>query len=174
MNCTILVCPPMKTCDIYAEAKTQAPGRYWTPIFTRMRRLPRSRKKVLSKSAALPGYLFVQGEMETIPLFLIRHGVKFLTRADGYLATCTMAEIKGFHQMLSGRSDKVTVEAPQPAAIPEIPVFPVGTMVRVYGENHFLSGLKGTVVCQKDEYVTVESEEIWGTLKISSFLLAQA
>lgn len=172
MQCTILMCPSQDTKEILKLAEEDYPGLFWTPIFTRMRRLPRSRKKVVTYSAALPGYIFMKGDY-VVPPTLSRKGVRVLPRADGYPARCHIDEIKAFHRTLSHRSDDVQIASPKLDHVPVVPSFPVGSTVEVIGEGHMLQGITGVVIsCVCDE-ITIETKDFWGKLKINAFLLRQ-
>lgn len=176
-HAVVFRCRPSDTAEVLAWGREYATGCVWTPTTRRMRRLPRSRKRVLTTSYVMPGYLFIhESRVEDLTYILIRMGARPVIDPCGRVMRCRLLELQEFQIAVNGSIQARQDPSPQASPIPPAVyrVWPVGTGVVVAGENHFLTGLAGRVVSQDEGEVTLETNSFWGSLKISAFLLREA
>lgn len=164
-------CRPSKTKEIMQWAREHASGAVWVPTTTRIRRLPRSRKRVLCTRLVLPGYLFVRQERvpELAPIFHRMEATPVIC-PTGRPMVCPVAELFVFQEEVLRLTSAETVTT-TPEEQPPVPIWAPGTPVEVATDHRLLAGVSGVVVSQSDEEVTVETPGFWGRLKISAFLL---
>lgn len=169
----ILRCPPARTREIYEKFREECPGAIWAPMITRVRRLPRQRKKVQVTNAAVPGYLFLAERQDPIgPILtdLARMQTKPLWTPQGFFARCPMTELQELRRAVQGVGDLLSKEA----APPVVPQFAPGTEAQVVASHYWMGDLKGRVVRQDGEEVTLDIADFWGVVKISCWLLRPA
>lgn len=167
MRAYILRCQPSSTKNMMIWGKEQHISGLWTPFMERIRRLPRTRKRIKTFVPVLPGYLFIREDSPDLSRVLKEPQVRYLTGPQGGPATCSLAELVAMHEYLTQSPD--ILDTAEPEVQP--PSFPVGTKVNVVAGSHLLSGMQGLVLLQEGEEVTLETSSIFGRLKISSFLL---
>lgn len=168
----ILRCPPGKTKEVFEEFKEDRPGVIWAPLITRTKRLPRQRKRVTVTTAALPGYLFLaedRGPLARTLQDLERKGCKPMWTHEGFFARCPMTELFRLHEAVSGISK--TLSSSTAEKEPETPIFSTGSLAAVDAGHYWFGDLKGTVVSQVGEEVTLQIADFWGSVKISCWLL---
>lgn len=179
----ILICPPHQTRDIMEDLReTEFSGRVWTPFITRRRRLPRTRKTVITQSSVLPGYLFYRDhDGYNLPFDLTRRRIRAMTTPAGTPVQCPIEALQALQNYIvevlqAPAAPPVAAQAPAAPPIVEAPapVFAPGTQVVISGRGHLLDGVSGAVLHQTGEEVLVWTEGFWGRLKISAFLLQKA
>jgi len=169
----ILRCPPSRTREIYEKFREERPGAIWAPMLTRIRRLPRQRKRVQVTNAAVPGYLFLAERQDPIgPILadLARLQTKPLWTPQGFFARCPMAELEELRRAVQGVGARLSMEAEPPA----VPQFASGTEAQVVASHYWMGDLTGRVVRQDGEEVTLDIADFWGVIKISCWLLRPA
>lgn len=169
----ILRCPPSRTREIYTKFKEDRPGLLWTPLITRLVRLPRKRKKVKTVGAAIPGYLFLREKEEGFERsleVLARMKARPLWVAGMGYARCPIAELELLRDAVHGAGELLSKPDQEPAA----PVFAPGAAVQVVAIHYWMAGLRGSVIKQRGEEVTIQSADFWGNIKISCWLLRPA
>lgn len=166
----ILRCQPSRTREIYTKFKEDRPGLLWTPLITRTVRLPRRRKKVQTVNAAIPGYLFLLEKEEGLKSaldVLARLKARPLWMAGMGYARCPISALETLRDAVQGVENLLCKPDQEPAA----PVFAPGATVQVVAGHYWMAGLRGSVIKQQGEEVTIQSADFWGNIKISCWLL---
>ena len=166
----ILRCQPSRTREIYTKFKEDRPGLLWTPLITRTVRLPRQRKKVQRVNAAIPGYLFLreeEGVLESSFEVLARLKARPMWRAGMGYSRCPVSALETLRDAVQGVGKLLS----EPDRDPVAPVFGPGSTVQVAAGHYWMAGLRGVVIKQRGEEVTMQSADFWGTIKISCWLL---
>lgn len=170
MNALILRCQPSKTKKLLEWGNACFHGMFWAPATMRRRRLPRSRKQVEVLIYALPGYIFLKSTDDREALTgALDKGMRLMRTAAASPATCSLVDLAVMNKQLQ-KVAKVEATLAVNMALPS-PQFSKGQQVVAISGP--LSSIKGEVVAQNGDEVTIETASFWGTLKISSFLLME-
>lgn len=117
-------------------------------------------------SAAIPGYLFLHEKEEVLESALgalARMKARPLWVSGMGYARCPIAELEVLRDAVLGAGQDLAA-----------PVFAPGATVQVAAGHYWMAGLRGVVIKQQGEEVTIQSANFWGTIKISCWLLGPA
>ena len=121
-------------------------------------------------NAAIPGYLFLLEKEEGLKSaldVLARLEARPLRMAGTGYARCPISALEMLRDAVQGVEKRLSKPDQDPAA----PVFAPGSPVKVAADHYWMAGLRGTVIKQRGEEVTMQSTDFWGTIKISCWLL---